>query len=369
MWAIRALLTLLVIIYFVVPSLVSEFLFENNFYIYSNLQAISNTRSLIYGAIFIIWVHLLFRRPRSLLFNGNMNRLVAWPGMRISYYALILYSILLILHGQQLRASGASREVLLSGMDEFLLPGMSLLLLCALVFAVAKAKKWQFYGLFIFFLLIDATYNGKIFSYLALVLFFMRIDHARPSTRTIVKVFALWALLGVTMLFLSGLTRVTLAGDDLTVNATGIAYLFGSEFLGVQASIGWGMSYFAQGYLPSFWNFGSTLETFYKSSVGHGLATSPGAFFEANFGSMGPIFAIFFCGICLLLFRFSAQKLGWVAYLVLVINFQHFLRHGVDVFLVKVVSQMFFAIFIAGWIRLSRHASVQNHAQISHFCR
>ena len=80
------------------------------------------------------------------------------------------------------------------------------------------------------------------------------------------------------MLLFSGFMRISLAGDDLSKDMLGFAYLFGSEFLGVQASIGWAMEYFSEGYPASFWAFGATLQDFYKSSVGHGLATSPGAF-------------------------------------------------------------------------------------------
>lgn len=369
MLASRALLILLLFVYFIVPAAVSELIFENDFYIYSDRQADANALSLVYGGIFIMWVYLLFRPMRANLYNGASTRLVSWPGLRIAYFAMLVYSVLLILHGQQLRASGALREDLLGGMDEFLLPGMSLLLLGASVFAVAKATRWQFYSLFLIFLLIDATYNGKIFSFLALVLFFMRVDFDRPSTRTIIKAFAFWALLGVSMLLLSGLTRIALAGDDLTVNAIGIAYLFGSEFLGVQASIGWGMNYFAQGYPQTFWTFGAKLEEFYKSSIGHGLATSPGAFFEANFGSGGPFVAILACGIGLMAFRLSARSLGWIAYLIVAINFQHFLRHGIDVFLSKVVFQMFFVIVVSELIRPFRRTAAPTPKQASHGIR
>ena len=365
MLASRTLLILLVFVYFIVPVPVSEFIFENEFYIYSNLQTIANRLSLVYGGLFTVWVYLLFKPTRTYLSNGAATRLVNWPGMRVAYFGMIVYSVLLILYGQQLRTSGASREDLLGGMDEFLLPGMSLLLLGSSIFAVSKANRWQFYSLFFIFLLIDVTYNGKIFSFIALILFFVRIDCADSTTRTIIKAFAFWAVFGVSMLLLSGLTRISLAGDDLTINAIGIAYLFGSEFLGVQASIGWGVDYFAKGYPQTFWTFGATLEQFYKSSVGHGLATSPGAFFEANFGSGGPFMAILACGISLMVFRLSARSLGWVAYLVVAINFQHFLRHGIDVFMSKVISQMIFAIIIAKLASPPRRAAVVPPAHVS----
>lgn len=357
MFASRALLILLVFVYFIVPVPVSEFIFENDFYIYSNSQSGANTLSLVYGLIFTIWIYTLFKPAQTRPASRALVRLINWPGLRVAYFGMVVYSVILIRYGQQLRGSGASREALLEGMDEFLLPGMSFLLLGASIFAVSKASRWQFYALFFIFLLIDMTYNGKIFSFIALILFFMRIDYSSPAIRSIIKAFALWAALGVSMLLFSGLTRIKLAGDDLSISASGIAYLLGSEFLGVQASIGWGVDYFSNGYPQTFWNFGATLEEFYKSSVGHGLATSPGAFFEANFGSGGPFVAMLACVGSLILFRFSVRSLGWVAYLVVAINFQHFLRHGIDVFLSKVVFQMIFAFLLVKLVPQSRRTA------------
>lgn len=148
------------------------------------------------------------------------------------------------------------------------------------------------------------------------------------------------------MLFITGLGRTSLGQGDLDASLLGIVYLFGSEFLGVQASIGWAMDYYASSYPLSFWNFGSTLENFYIASVGHGLATSPGAYLQANFGNTGPAAAIIACLIGLVLFRLSVRWLGLVAYLIIAINFQHFLRHGLDVFIVKIISQMVIAVLI-----------------------
>lgn len=351
MLATRALLMLLVVVYFFLPVPVSDLIFENEFYIYSSNQAGANQLSLAFGCLFIAWISYMFRpapassRPRA------SERLANWPGLRIAYLLTIAYSIALILYGLKLRASGASREELLDGIDNFLLPGMSYLLVCASIFAVARANKIQFYLLFVIFLLVDAIFNGKIFSFLALVLFFLRVDYTKATTKHILKAFAFWGLLGVSMLALSGLSRVRLAGDDISVNAIGIAYLFGSEFLGVQASIGWAMDYVGQGYPQVFWAFGSALEEFYKSNVGHGLATSPAAFFEANFGSMAVVAGGVYVIVFALAFRASLRFLGWIAYLIVAMNFQHFLRHGIDIFMLKVITQGVFAILLMAFVR------------------
>jgi len=366
MLASRTLLVLLLVFYFILPALVSEIIFHNEFYIYSRLQGEANILSLFYGVIFIFWVHLLFRKEVSSHNCRVSIRLVNWMGLRVAYFAMLVYALLVFIYGQKLRVVGASRAELLDGMDDFLFPGMGLLLMLASVFCVAKASRLQFYSIFLAFLLVDMTYNGKIFSFLALVLFFLRLDYAHPSRSTIIKAFGFWGVLGVLMLFFSGLMRMTLAGDDFNSDVVGVAYLFGSEFLGVQASIGWAMEYFSQGYSNIFWAFGSTLQDFYNSSVGHGLATSPAAFFEANFGSLGPFAAIFGCCIALISFRVGERVLGWVAYLIVAINFQHFLRHGIDVFLGKVIFQMTFAIVIAALATGRFKRSVSGpHRQIS----
>ena len=364
--ASRALLVLLLIFYFIIPVPVSEIIFKNDFYIYSKLQDKANTLSLLYGAIFIFWVCLLFRQKKPSLNCLASTRLVSWMGLRVAYFAMLVYALMVFFYGQKLRVMGASRADLLDGMDNFLFPGMGLLLMLASVFCVAKASRLQFYSIFLTFLLVDMTYNGKIFSFLAMILFFLRLDYINPSRKTILKAFGLWGALGVLILFFSGLMRMTLAGDDLNSDVVGVAYLFGSEFLGVQASIGWAMEYFLQSYTTTFWAFGSTLQDFYISSVGHGLATSPAAFFEANFGSAGPFVAIFGCCMALIFFRISERVLGWVAYLIVAINFQHFLRHGIDVFLGKVIFQMIFAIVIAALATGHFKRSVPGpHRQIS----
>jgi len=345
--ATRILFVGLIFLYFVLPVAISEFIFDNTFYIYSSFQSHANAYSLIYGLLFGLFIIILFKASPSLAYKKVTIRLKKWRGARFAYYAMVIYSIVLLLYGMKLRLLGSSREDLLSGMDDFLLPGMSMLLLFASVFAVCNANRAQFYGLFALFLAIDVTFNGKIFSFLALILFFARIDYIRPSRRAIIQAFTFWFGFGLILLFLSGLTRISLAGDDLNVNAAGIAYLFGSEFLGVQASIGWGMDYFNHGQPFALWNFGSILQEFYITNVGHGLATSPGAFFQANFGVGGPFVALLACLIGLVVFRASARWIGFVAYLIIAINFQHFLRHGIDVFLVKILSQMIFAILVA----------------------
>lgn len=364
MLASRALLISLLFCYFILPAIISNFIFDNDFYIYSSRQSDANILSLVYGFIFIVWFYLLFKPRRANLNNGRVIRLANWPGLRIAYFAMCIYSVLLLFHGQQLHAAGASREELLGGIGEFLLPGMGLILLGSAIFAVSKATRFQFYLLFILFFMIDITYNGKIFSFIALVIFFMRLDFSRPSARTIVRVFAVWTVLGVSFLLVSGFNRVALANDELNTNIIGIAYLLGSEFLGVQATIGWGIEYFSQNHPQTFWPFVSTLEELYRPTVGHGLGASPGAFFEANFGSGGLFFAMITCGFWLMAFSLSSRLLGWLSYLIVAINFVHFLRHGVDVFLIKVVSQMIFAFAVAEFARPLKRSSAQSKEKV-----
>ena len=145
MLASRALLILLLFCYFTLPAIISEFIFDNDFYIYSSRQSNANYLSLIYGLIFIVWLYLLFKPRRACFYNRRAIRLANWPGLRIAYFAMCIYSVLVLLYGQQLRAAGASREELLSGIGEFLLPGMGLILLGSAIFAVSKATRFQFY--------------------------------------------------------------------------------------------------------------------------------------------------------------------------------------------------------------------------------
>ena len=52
-----------------------------------------------------------------------------------------------------------------------------------------------------------------------------------------------------------------------------------------------------------------------------------------------------------MLFRICIRVVGWIVYLILAINFQHFLRHGIDVFLGKVIFQMIFVFLLAELLR------------------
>ena len=99
------------------------------------------------------------------LSNRAAARLEKWKGLLVAYIAMLVYGLVLLVHGQRLRLAGATREDLLDGMDDFLLPGMGILLLLTSLFCVARATRLQFCCMFIIFLLIDVTYNGKIFSF------------------------------------------------------------------------------------------------------------------------------------------------------------------------------------------------------------
>lgn len=361
--ATRILFIALIFLYFVIPVPLSKFIFDDTFYIYSAFHPEANTLSLIYGLIFGYFVLVLLKPNPSLVRNRTSIDLANWRGAKIAYYAMIVYSLALMLYGTNLRSLGASRLDLLSAMDDFLLPGMGILLLLASVYAVSNATKRQFYALLVMFFAIDLVFNGKIFSFVALVLFFARLDYMQASRRAILKAVTLAFGFGVIILFLSGLTRIYLAGGFLTTNVEGITYLFGSEFLGVQATIGWGIDYFNRGYPLALSNFVIVLEEFYIRSVGHGLGASPGAYFQANFGGNGPLIAIFGCLISLMAVRASARWLGFVAYLIVAINFQHFLRHGIDVFVMKVLTQMIFAMFISILINSFDHKSMHHQAR------
>ena len=333
----KILLIAFAFLYFILPIFLQKIV-GSDFYIYSQYQTISN----IYSILFFFLVLFL------ILYTTNIVKRRIWvrgaiPSMenfRFFYWMNIIYLIIIIIKGVTLRFNGTSRLDLLASISSQLIPGYGyiLLLSCISVFFINKRSYLILFLVLSFF--IDLIYQGKIFSTnsLMLLMFFLDINHTRISFKRLCII----AISGVLFLFLIFAIRALASGDNLFMSV----YSFSSEFMGVNATTGWGYDYFASNMPMKLNDFDGALRDYYIENVGHGLALSPIAYFIANFGSYSlMISTLYILFLILLCFLFSFWIGRFVLY-VLMYDFIHLLRHGPDLFLEKMMLHMLFLLLL-----------------------
>lgn len=338
--------TVLILAYFLFPALTSHFVFEGAFYIYSPSQSEGDLYSAIIGVFMLVWVHLLFPKT-PLRYSRLVDDIATSRIFQLMYGIFFAYLIALALFGLRLRMGGASREELLDGMDNFLLPGLSYLLLSAAVASVAARTNLRLIALVIACVIVDMIFNGKIFSFLAAAMIFFRMDYAGVSRKTSNKVWRIVLLVAPAILFIIGLSRVSLSGASLELDVLTLLYTLASEFLGVEASVGWAIDYHNSGQSAALLEYAASLQDSYIREVGHGLALSPVAFFVGLFGEVGVGLLIVSMLLLAWFTRVTRPAFTWIIFLIFALNFQHFMRHGFNVFVVKIVTQACFFYLVA----------------------
>ena len=338
--------SLLVLAYFIFPSIASHFVFEGKFYIYSETQPLGDLYSFGIGIFLLGWIRWCV--PTGPLYR---NKLVEQIGQsRIFFWLYLgfhLYMLLLAMYGMRLRMSGASREDLLSGVDTFLVPGMSYLLLSASVATVAARSHWRLVCLMAMCLVIDLIFNGKIFTFLAAAIFFFRLDLLDISDKLRKRIWKGVFIVAPGLLLVTGVMRMSLGGGSLEFDLISMLYTFASEFLGVQASVAWAVDFFNSGQATTFSTYAVDLMNSYIGEVGHGLALSPVGYFVGYFGQLGLVWMVLAMFLLAIYIRVANSLISWVVFLILALNFQHFMRHGFDIFMVKVLTQSaFFCIVV-----------------------
>lgn len=337
--ATKSFLILLCVLYFILPSFLSRYLFDDTFYIYlTQYQPLGDFLSTSFGIFVIAW--LLFVVPRRVSRqNPFISRLSKLRILAGSYYCVIIYLVILIAYGMKLKAAGTQRLDLLAAEGDFLLPGMGFLLVTSAVYLI-RARSALLLAVFVLLCVIaDAVYAGKIFTFVAVGLIFFRLDYADVPIRRMKRIFLATSLLGFAAIVILGVVRTHLAGEEVKSGILPSTYLAASEFMGVQATVGWAIAYNLSNFPVDLLTFDSTLQNSYIGSVGHGLALSPVAYFVGNFGTLSiPVILLTF-SLFAWIFRVGSKHLTWVMFLILILNFQHFLRHGVNIFAEKVITQ------------------------------
>jgi hypothetical protein len=345
LFATKNYLILLTSAYFFLSSAIAHYLFGDVFYIYSIAQPMGDVLSVVFGLIVVGWIYLVFPRSISKT-NPLIIRISKLHICPISYWIYLSYLGAAILYGLSLRMHGAGRLDLLSGEDNFLLPGLGYILTCCGIHCIRSRSSRPLTYFVLLSLFTDAVFGGKIFSFIAVGLVFMRLDYLNLPAHKIRRIFIFVCCLGIVLITLTSVSRTLMAGESLKSGLLPEVYLAAEEFMGVQASTGWAVSYYAD-HLPSdLVHFVYTLQDYYIASVGHGLGVSPTAWFVGNFGNWGILVGTgSLLGVAALL-RWARRYLSWIVILILSLNYQHFLRHGFNIFLQKFIAQIVFFVIL-----------------------
>lgn len=338
--------------YLIFPLIASELIFNSNFYIYSNYQSKSILPSVATFILISAMIFFIFNREYKLddraLFDSNSFII------KLSFYSLIIYCFVVFFVGMHYKLQGTPRVVMLAIQDKYFFSGLAFLILAAITYVISPRRNLQFFALIFSFLIVDFAFSGKIFSFLAFILIVFRMDCLESlgyaKKRSILPIIAL----GVLFVLVIWAMRLTLAGKDAPSDVVSIIYTVASEFMGVQASVGWAIHYSIVKINTIGYPFVSTLEPFYIGSVGHGLAISTAAYFVGMFGSWWFAVEFFYLLFTFLLILLFKKQLGPFAPLVIALNFQHFMRHGVDVFTIKLITQIIFMFLLVAYLSMMK---------------
>ncbi|ADY53774.1 hypothetical protein Pedsa_3238 [Pseudopedobacter saltans DSM 12145] len=333
----RLILFGLAFLYFVIPIL-TQLIVGEEFYIYSKFQLLVNNYNFYFLGSLAFFLALLF------LFIPE--RTIKIPHLSLDIFKVIflintLYQIWLIFNGIYAKYLGFSRLELLGKISSLLIPGYGYLLILACISIIKWNNRKALVVFVLFSFTIDFLFQGKIFATISLMLlmFYLDLNKIKLTTKRVLllTMFGFAFLISVVLIR----SKMAISGDTLLS-----VYNSFSEFMGVQATSGWGLEYYVHNKPQDFLNFDTTLQTYYFESVGHGLALSPLAYFLGNFGyNFFFYLVIYFCAL-FLIYYLSAHFMGKYSIFVLMVNYIHLLRHGPNVFLFNSIFQIVFLCLI-----------------------
>lgn len=240
------------------------------------------------------------------------------------YNIYITYLIFLFFLGFFLRLIGTERGALLGILSSTFLQGMGIVLILFYLKFIKSSKK-IIIAIFVLFCIIDVLFMGKqYFISLVTILIFLADYHSFK-----VKFLHLGLILVVSVLFVFviNLSRGDFAEIDLFSSLM--------EFRGVISSIqfaGKDISIFGLNALRA------KVENDSINTYGYNLAFHPLMFFRSvtQFTAVGIILYSIFVFV---LIKLMIRTIGAYGILVISLNFIHFLRHGIDLFLIKIIFQ------------------------------
>jgi len=242
----------------------------------------------------------------------------------IGYNIYIFYLVFLLFLGFFLRLIGTERGDLLGILSSTFIQGMGIILILFYLKFI-KSNKKVIILVSILFCIIDVLFMGKqYFISLVTILIFLADCNSFK-----IKVLHLMLILVVSVLFvfIINLSR----GDFSEID------LFSSlmEFRGVLSSI-----QFANHDISIFGlsAFRTSVENSSVDTYGYNLAFHPLMFFRSisDSASLG---IILYSTFIFFLLKLMIRTIGGYAVLIISLNFIHFLRHGIDLFVIKIIFQ------------------------------
>jgi len=331
-------LLILFFLYFLLPIVSALFLGEN-FYIFSRSEP--EAKLLVLWAFFlsIILVYLVYMATSNELRNIKKISSFSKKIFKIHFYIFILLMVFLLLNGIYQRITvGADRNYLLSNLHSFLLPGVSVLFIGAIVYIARFFTKEKIFLLVLLFVSLDALYLGKKFSFIAIALLLYHFDfrsfHFKKSKNVIFYI----GSFGFIVIISTFVMRQIAANDILEVSLASLSiYSLTSEFTGVYATVGHAID--NASFIHEFRNIDSKLSYYYIDSIGHGLALHPISYFIILNDSYWYLFYIAYFFFIFLLIKFFSKMIGSILLLIIVVNSIHFFRHGPDIFIWQLLQQ------------------------------
>jgi hypothetical protein len=332
-------------LYLILPIGIQYFI-GANFYLYSNSQHLQNFASIF---SYIILCFFVFLATKSLNSMTHKNTAKNTPDFSIFVYINYLLVLNIIVTGLILRINGAGRMELVEALHADLFPGYSLILLAAVLSSILRKNSFHLGAFTVLSIAIDFIYMGKLYSFISFMAWVFYLDINQVKI-TYSKAFIL-AILGFGFLFAIFFSRSFVTDGEISIIS---AYSIFSEFLGVNASIGWAAEY-SNNSLPIQLNdFSTALEPTFIAQVGHGLALSFPAYFIGNFGVYWVPFMLLYFLIVFISIYLANKNLGPILIFVILYNYQHLMRHGPDIFIYKILFQIVFLLTIFNYKNILR---------------
>lgn len=339
--------------YFIFPLIVYSSFLESNFYIYAPNFESSYWPSFIAGVTTIIFSYFVTSTRHNIDYYKNLNLIEKSKLINICFYLYLVIIFFEIIYGVKLRLNGAIRSELFEEQNIFLFSGAGFLLSAAGLYLVTTKSKLIFNLFFILSLFADILYGGKINTFFAVACFVIRFDLNRVIFKNLSN-YKILLLLSIPSLFFFLIIGLLRLGDASDNEIGTIIYLMFSEFIGVHASISWADYYSTQSNVFIFRHFGQLLQEYYLDSVGHGLATNPFAFFIYYFNENSLFYYLIFLYVMFYIFRVLMKIFGAGLIMIFIVtNFQHFMRHGIDVFAIKILLSISIAIWLLSFHKIT----------------
>lgn len=243
---------------------------------------------------------------------------------KMGYYIYFFYLIFLVFLGLFLRLMGTERGVLLEILSSTFLQGMGIVM-ALFYLKFIKSDKKNIITIAVMFCIIDILFMGKqYFISLITVLIFLADYHSYK-----IKLFHLLIIFGASVLFIFIINFSR--GDFSQID------LFSSlmEFRGVISSI-----QFASPNVSIFDlnDFRAKVARECFDNFGYNLAFHP-LMYLRSITAYTSLNIVIYSVLVFSVFKLMVRLLGAYAVLIVALNFIHFLRHGIDLFLIKIVFQ------------------------------